>query len=167
LIDRLLHRTNGAFVYSHINFRFDTATFEGITGEVALGDRFDPRRPPLMSFPVGSIADEKYGAFQFQTNWECESTFDCRRVAGQRRPIRSPGIRRRFARGALALNGGTRTGRLKRISCSQTGVEQGRRKPALLVVVTFGPPVTRRVGRDSGDQDAQDFGEEIRKFSRN
>ena len=71
LLDRpfIAQTTNGAFVYSHINFRFDTATFEGITGEVALGDRFDPRRPPLMSFPVGSITDEKYGAFRLQTNW--------------------------------------------------------------------------------------------------
>lgn len=71
LLDRpfISQTTNGAFVYSYLDFCFDTATFQGVSGEVALGTPFDPSPSPSESFTVSSIVDEDYGAFRFQTNW--------------------------------------------------------------------------------------------------
>jgi hypothetical protein len=60
--------TNGAFVYSHLDIRFDTATFQGVSGEVKLGSPFDPSSSPA-TFPVYSIVDHDFGAFRLQTNW--------------------------------------------------------------------------------------------------
>jgi hypothetical protein len=67
LLDRpLIARTaNGVYVYSYLDFLFDTATFQGIRGEVDLGASFDPCRTSTVS----SILDADYGAFRFQTNW--------------------------------------------------------------------------------------------------
>ena len=72
LLDRpfISQTTNGAFVYSYLDFCFDTATFQGISGQAALGAPFDPRPSPPAFFPVFSIANEDYGAFRFQTNWK-------------------------------------------------------------------------------------------------
>lgn len=61
--------TNGVFVYSHLDFCFDAATFQGVSGEVGLGAPFDPMSSPPATFPVNSIVDEDFGAFRFQTNW--------------------------------------------------------------------------------------------------
>jgi uncharacterized protein with NAD-binding domain and iron-sulfur cluster len=71
LLDRpfVAQTTNGLFVYSHLDFCFDTATFQGVTGEVGLGAAFDPSNSPRGTFEVGSILEEDYGAFRFQTNW--------------------------------------------------------------------------------------------------
>ena len=71
LLDRpfIAQMSNGLFVYSHLDFCFDTATFQGVTGEVALGAPFDPSDSPRGTFEVGSILEQEYGAFRFQTNW--------------------------------------------------------------------------------------------------
>jgi hypothetical protein len=61
--------TNGVFVYSHLDFCFDAATFQGVSGEVGLGAPFDPSSSPPGTFPVDSILDDDFGAFRFQTNW--------------------------------------------------------------------------------------------------
>jgi hypothetical protein len=62
--------TNGVFVYSHLDFCFDAATFQGVQGEVAMGPPFDPRpEDASQTFKVESILDKEYGAFRFQTNW--------------------------------------------------------------------------------------------------
>jgi uncharacterized protein with NAD-binding domain and iron-sulfur cluster len=61
--------TNGVFVYSYLDFCFDTATFQGVSGEVDLGAAFDPRPPSPETVEVMSILDEDYGGFRFQTNW--------------------------------------------------------------------------------------------------
>jgi uncharacterized protein with NAD-binding domain and iron-sulfur cluster len=61
--------TNGVFVYSHLDFCFDAATFQGVSGEVGLGAPFDPFSSPPATFPVHSILDHDFGAFRFQTNW--------------------------------------------------------------------------------------------------
>jgi uncharacterized protein with NAD-binding domain and iron-sulfur cluster len=60
--------TNGVFVYSYLDFHFDTATFQGVDGEVDLG-AFDPSPPAAPPLKVYSIADTDYGAFRFQTTW--------------------------------------------------------------------------------------------------
>jgi uncharacterized protein with NAD-binding domain and iron-sulfur cluster len=67
LLDRpLIARTaNGVYVYSYLDFRFDTATFQGVRGEVDLGASFDPSKTSTVS----SILEADYGAFRFQTNW--------------------------------------------------------------------------------------------------
>jgi hypothetical protein len=71
LLDRpfIAQMSSGLFVYSHLDFCFDTATFQGVTGTVGLGAPFDPSVSPPGTFEVGSILDEDYGAFRFQTNW--------------------------------------------------------------------------------------------------
>jgi uncharacterized protein with NAD-binding domain and iron-sulfur cluster len=61
--------TNGVFVYSHLDFCFDTATFQGVGGEVGLGAPFDPSSSPPGTFKVDSILDDDFGAFRFHTNW--------------------------------------------------------------------------------------------------
>jgi uncharacterized protein with NAD-binding domain and iron-sulfur cluster len=61
--------TNGVFVYSHLDFCFDAATFQGVSGEVRLGAPFDPSHSPPATLPVHSIHDHDFGAFRFQTNW--------------------------------------------------------------------------------------------------
>jgi hypothetical protein len=63
LLDRpLIARTaNEVFVYSFLDFCFDTATFQGVSGEVDLG--------PFGTSRVSSIVDVDYGAFRFQTSW--------------------------------------------------------------------------------------------------
>jgi uncharacterized protein with NAD-binding domain and iron-sulfur cluster len=61
--------TNGVFVYSQLDFCFDAATFQGVSGEVGLGARFDPSSSPPGTFPVHSILHHNFGAFRFQTNW--------------------------------------------------------------------------------------------------
>ncbi|GIQ75080.1 FAD-dependent oxidoreductase [Bradyrhizobium sp. RD5-C2] len=62
--------TNGIFVYSHLDFFFDTATFQGVHGEVAILPPFDPDpADALGTSKVKSILDEEYGAFRFETNW--------------------------------------------------------------------------------------------------
>jgi uncharacterized protein with NAD-binding domain and iron-sulfur cluster len=70
LLDRpfIAQTTNGVFVYSYLDFCFDTATFQGVHGEVDLG-AFDPSPPDAPPLKVSSIADADYGAFRFQTNW--------------------------------------------------------------------------------------------------
>jgi uncharacterized protein with NAD-binding domain and iron-sulfur cluster len=61
--------TNGVFVYSYLDFCFDTATFQGVEGEVDLGV-FDPSPPPATPpLKISSIVDKDFGAFRFQTNW--------------------------------------------------------------------------------------------------
>jgi hypothetical protein len=62
--------TNGAFVYSYLDFCFDAATFQGVCGEVGLGSPFDPSPEPSGTFVVESILDKEYGAFRFQTSWK-------------------------------------------------------------------------------------------------
>ena len=63
-------KTNGVFVYSHLDFCFGGATFQGLEGEVAMGPPFDPcPEDASLTFKVKSIQDEEYGAFRFQTNW--------------------------------------------------------------------------------------------------
>ncbi|MBR0906609.1 NAD(P)-binding protein [Bradyrhizobium liaoningense] len=63
-------KTNGVFVYSHLDFCFGGATFQGVEGEVAMGPPFDPRpEDASQTFKVESILDKEYGAFRFQTNW--------------------------------------------------------------------------------------------------
>ena len=61
--------TNGVWVYSHLDFCFDAATFQGVTGHVAIGAPFDPNPPGDGTFCVKSILCEEYGGFRFQTNW--------------------------------------------------------------------------------------------------
>jgi uncharacterized protein with NAD-binding domain and iron-sulfur cluster len=61
--------TTGVFVYSHLDFCFDAATFQGVSGEVGLGAPFDPSSSPPSTFRVHSILDHDFGAFRFQTNW--------------------------------------------------------------------------------------------------
>ncbi|GGC54489.1 NAD(P)-binding protein [Chelatococcus reniformis] len=61
--------TSGAFVYSHLDFRFDSATFQGAYGQVGLGAPFDPEPCPTGTLDIPSIVDEDFGAFRFQTNW--------------------------------------------------------------------------------------------------
>jgi hypothetical protein len=56
-------------VYSHLDFCFDAATFQGVSGEVRLGAPFDPSHSPPATLPVHSIHDHDFGAFRFQTNW--------------------------------------------------------------------------------------------------
>lgn len=80
----------GVWVYSQLNFCFDTATFQGVSGDVALGAPFDPATDPLGCFCVPSILDADYGAFRFQTNWSSASPW---RSAG-RRAASSPRISR-------------------------------------------------------------------------
>jgi uncharacterized protein with NAD-binding domain and iron-sulfur cluster len=67
LLDRpfIARTTSGVFVYSYLDFRFDTATFQGVSGEVDLGASFDPSKTSTVS----SILEKDYGAFRFQTNW--------------------------------------------------------------------------------------------------
>jgi len=56
-------------VYSHLDFCFDTATFQGASGEVSLGAPFDPSSSPPATIEVDSILDDDFGAFRFHTNW--------------------------------------------------------------------------------------------------
>jgi hypothetical protein len=72
LLDRpfISQTTNGTLVYSYLDFCFDTATFQAVSGEAALTAPFDPSPSPPKSFPVSSIANEDYGAFRFQTTWK-------------------------------------------------------------------------------------------------
>jgi hypothetical protein len=62
--------TNGVFVYSHLDFCFDTATFQGVSGQVGLGSPLDPSPKPSGTFPVKSILEADYGGFRFQTAWK-------------------------------------------------------------------------------------------------
>jgi hypothetical protein len=80
LLDRpLIARTaNEVFVYSYLDFRFDTATFQGVSGEVDLGASFDPTRTTTVS----SIVDHDYGAFRFQTSWNLSMPFSAGTEAG-------------------------------------------------------------------------------------
>jgi hypothetical protein len=61
--------TNGVFVYSHLDFCFDTATFQGVSGNVGMGSPLDPS-PTDGTFEVESILDKDFGGFRFQTNWK-------------------------------------------------------------------------------------------------
>jgi uncharacterized protein with NAD-binding domain and iron-sulfur cluster len=72
LLDRpfISQTTNGAFVYSYLDFCFDNATFQGASGAAALSAPFDPSPSPPESFPVFNILNEDYGAFRFQTTWK-------------------------------------------------------------------------------------------------
>jgi uncharacterized protein with NAD-binding domain and iron-sulfur cluster len=72
LLDRpfISQTTNGNLVYSYLDFCFDTATFQAVSGEAALTAPFDPSPSPPKSFPVSSITNEDYGAFRFQTTWK-------------------------------------------------------------------------------------------------
>lgn len=61
--------TDGVFVYSHLDFCFDAASFQGVSGDVGLGAPFDPSSSPPATFPVDSILNQDFGAFRFQTKW--------------------------------------------------------------------------------------------------
>ncbi|MGY2904773.1 FAD-dependent oxidoreductase [Bradyrhizobium sp. URHC0002] len=62
--------TNGVFVYSHLDFCFDTAMFQGVSGHVGMGRPLDPSPEENGTFEVQSILDKDFGAFRFQTNWK-------------------------------------------------------------------------------------------------
>jgi hypothetical protein len=69
LLDRpfIARTANGVFVYSYLDFRFDSATFQAVSGEVDLSGSFDPSAPKTSK--VSSIVEVDYGAFRFQTDW--------------------------------------------------------------------------------------------------
>ena len=85
--------TSGVFVYSQLDFCFDTATFQGVQGEVGMTSPLDPCPTKSGMFPVTSILDEAYGAFRFETNWSSERTALRRRRAIERRSSRPSGVR--------------------------------------------------------------------------
>jgi uncharacterized protein with NAD-binding domain and iron-sulfur cluster len=58
---------SGVWVYSHLDFCFDAANFQGVVGNIAIGAPFAPSVAPDHTFP--SIGDEQFGAFRFQTRW--------------------------------------------------------------------------------------------------